>query len=85
MAMQKIWRERINPIPSKTDHAGFGLTKLEYFAALAMQGLLACTDVHSPSGQDDQQTTAQMAVEFALDLCEELDRTSDRLRKEGSK
>lgn len=46
-----------------------GLTKREYFAALAMQGLLS-SETHYP----DRQANAKRAVEFADALLTELEK-----------
>jgi hypothetical protein len=62
----------INPVHFKTDDSGFefmshGLTKREYFAAMAMQGII--TVGHGTSCQD----VAQMAVEQADALLKALE------------
>jgi hypothetical protein len=48
-----------------------GLTKREYFAAMAMQGLLSLGGVI-------YQSTVKSAVEYADDLIEELNKTKDK-------
>lgn len=53
-----------------------GLTKLEYFAGLAMQGLLATqTDrvgIGRPLSRDEIQDYASESVTFAIELIKEL-------------
>ena len=51
-----------------SNHAGLGLTKREYFAALALQGLLADSESRPTDrieGEDCCQATARLAVEHA--------------------
>jgi hypothetical protein len=49
-----------------------GLTKREYFAAVAMQGLLA----YPNNGESDTETLAKCAVVFADQLIIELNKTN---------
>ena len=48
-----------------------GLTKREYFASMAMQGLCASPDMR------DARTEANLAVKLAGALLEELERTNE--------
>ena len=55
--------------PITTDSMNAGLSKREYFAAMAMQGLLTNLNF------EDHENTPQMAVEYADALLEELSKT----------
>lgn len=61
-----------NDLIGPVDEYGFnktGLTKREYFAALALQGLLTKYSLNTPS---DQKVICQMAVELSDSLINEL-------------
>jgi hypothetical protein len=61
--MTNIYDEPVYPSPM--DGSNAGLTKLEYFTAMAMQGLIAS---NAPVGQSTDLvfvTTAKAALEFA--------------------
>lgn len=49
-----------------------GLTKLEYFAGLAMQGLLATNGSHFPDTQNFGELTAIASVKYANALIKAL-------------
>jgi hypothetical protein len=61
--------ESINTIEYNNNYISTGLTKREYFAAMALQGMLA------KYGSDYQVQTAKEAVYFADALIEELNKT----------
>lgn len=60
--------------PASEDQTS-GLSKLEYFAAMAMQGIIAGNYPASPetSMVDDPEAVARLAVMHARALCESLD------------
>ena len=60
----------IGAIPTRCGDMAVGLTKREQFAAMAMQGLRACTD-----GVYLAEDLARHAVEYADALLAELERT----------
>ena len=60
--------EPINTIEYNNNYVSMGLTKREYFAAMALQGMLA------KYGSDYQVQTAKEAVYFADALIEELNK-----------
>lgn len=70
--MKTLPNEPIHPIvevlPSGTDIIEFGLTKREYFAAMAMQGKASSLERECAS------SVAQYAVEFADALIKELNK-----------
>jgi hypothetical protein len=62
------------PVPmteSPNNSAQFGLTKREYFAALAMQGHLACSE-RTLGGFNDMETLSRECVDVADALLAEL-------------
>lgn len=60
----------INPTNPDTDAEG-GLTKVEYFAAMAMQGLLTKYNLSNP---EDQKTITKLSVELSNELIIQLNR-----------
>jgi hypothetical protein len=61
-------------IPTDGNHDAFpcvqqGLTKREYFAAMAMQGMLACDEI-----EGDATTVARYSLQMADALIEELNK-----------
>ena len=67
--------EPIHPVvrPISSLYHTTGLTKREYFAAIALQGLLA--------NHGDYMYSVISAVEFADDLIEELNKTNNNGKK----
>ena len=61
--------ESINTIEYNNNYISTGLTKLEYFAAMAMQGLLA------GNASDSIEDASKYAVKAADALIEELNKT----------
>jgi len=57
-------------------HVSNGLTKLEHFAGLAMQGLVTAQD-EDGTWAHDSKTVASTAVSYAKALLAELDKVSD--------
>jgi len=55
----------ITPLDARHNHQCFGLTKREYLAGLAMQGILA-------SGMLDRDVMCDLAVRSADELLDEL-------------
>jgi len=77
----------INPVPHQNDDGSIqhdvytGLTKREYFAAKAMQGLLSNPQIkrpHPENGDMEKQYTefSNIAVEYADALLAELEKTN---------
>ena len=65
-------KQKAHPFINKNGDAEQGLTKREYFAGLAMQGLV---DRHI-----NYEVIAEHAVEYADALLKELERTKSRIR-----
>ena len=68
----------INPVltqsPSLQNETSLGLTKREYFAGLAMQGLLALTDKGTYSSLDEGiERLCEFSVKFADELLKQLE------------
>lgn len=63
----------VSTLPNKQTIVSLGLTKREYFAAMAMQGILAANFPQGPS-QDDRNSAANYAVVIADALLEALNR-----------
>ena len=53
------------------------LTKREYFAAMAMQGMLANSQIALEDGFDDEDTIVEEAIFFADRLIKKLNNESD--------
>ena len=68
--MSTISNEPINPINRALIHQNTGLTKREYFAAMAMQGILA-----DPDNQGYAEGIAKDAVKMADELITQLNQT----------
>ena len=68
----KNGQQKAHPFINKNGDAEQGLTKREYFAALAMQGLV---DRHI-----NYEVVAEYAVEYADALLKELDRPKSEIR-----
>lgn len=67
--------EPINPINRALIHQNTGLTKREYFAAMAMQGILARPDTYEHKSRQDFLTShTSIAVELADQLIIELNK-----------
>ena len=68
--------EPINPINRALIHQNTGLTKREYFAAMAMQGILARGDNYPyESRQDFLTSMTSISVELADQLITQLNQT----------
>jgi hypothetical protein len=65
--------EPIHTIEYNNNYISNGLTKREYFAAMALQGLL--------SNNNNYVYSVKSAVEFADDLIEELNKTKTNEKK----
>lgn len=61
-------KQPINPIEYQTSYYFEGLTKREYFAGLAMQGLCACSDLAI-----SRKALAEEAVKQADELLKQLE------------
>lgn len=62
----------ITPSDASVVYSTGGLTKREYFAAMAMQGLLAC----EATNEDSKEQIVESSVEMADALLDELDGAS---------
>ena len=65
----------IHPVKMDAHYSEFGLTKREYFAAMAMQGILARPDTYGHKSRQDFLTShTSIAVELADQLIIELNK-----------
>jgi hypothetical protein len=65
---QKDFDERHTRLPTVT-----ALTKREYFAAIAMQGIISACIVEGVGPQYEEETVAQNAIKIADELLKQLE------------
>lgn len=74
----------INPIPEHFDkyqNENIGLTKREYFAGLAMQGLLSnsySNGFSQPLSEYDSKSIAKFSIEYADELLKQLETSNTK-------
>lgn len=70
--MNENAKEPINAIFSNDEIAYMGLTKREYFAAMAMQGLLSNVTISNMSSSPSTGLNDHVKVEYAIRMADEL-------------
>lgn len=74
--------EPVHPVSSAAEFQAHGLTKRQYFAGLAMQGILAnpgrCVANFEGTTKEFAQIMGKVAFEFADGLLAELEKTNDQ-------
>lgn len=66
-------KEPINPVDFNKNYSYNGLTKREYFAGLAMQGLIS-SNQHLSLSKEEAIVVASQSIQFADELLKQLEK-----------